>query len=155
MNELLSGRRILVVEDEILLSLTIEDMLADFGCKSVTAATTSEMAVALVEGQVFDAAVLDMTLNGESSRTVAERGVWVSSRCWLRAIAGCRKNFSIPEAGDSRCPNNRYGCNGTAPRRRRNAEIGSSPHCSVFGDHEDLETNLRQTGNAELSCGNL
>jgi len=72
MNELLSGRRILVVEDEILLSLTIEDMLADFGCESVTAATTSEMAVALVEGQVFDAAVLDMSLNGESSRTVAD-----------------------------------------------------------------------------------
>jgi CheY-like chemotaxis protein len=71
MNELLSGRRILVVEDEILLSLTIEDMLADFGCESA-AATTSEMAVALVEGQVFDAAVLDMSLNGESSRTVAD-----------------------------------------------------------------------------------
>ncbi len=72
MNKVLSGRRILVVEDEMLISLTIQDSLADLGCEAVTAATTSEKAVALVEGQVFDAAVLDMNLNGDSSRRVAD-----------------------------------------------------------------------------------
>ena len=37
MNKLLSGRRMLVVEDEMLIRMTIEDMLADLGCESVTA----------------------------------------------------------------------------------------------------------------------
>ena len=72
MNKLLSGRRVLVVEDEILLRIKLEDMLADLGCESVTATATTVKAVALVEGQVFDAAVLDMNLNGDSSRPVAD-----------------------------------------------------------------------------------
>ena len=40
--------------------------------ESVAAAASSEKAVALVEGQVFDAAVLDMNLSGDSSRRVAD-----------------------------------------------------------------------------------
>lgn len=35
MDRLLCGRRVLVVEDEMLLVMMIEDMLADLGCKSV------------------------------------------------------------------------------------------------------------------------
>ena len=50
----------------------IEDMLADLGCESVTAAATIDKALALIEGQVFDAAMLDMNLNGESSHPVAD-----------------------------------------------------------------------------------
>ena len=38
--KLLSGRRILVVEDEMLVLMSIEDMLADLGCESVAAAAT-------------------------------------------------------------------------------------------------------------------
>ena len=72
MNMLLSGRRMLVVEDEMLIRMTIEDMLADLGCESVTATGTADKAVALVDGQVFDAALLDMNLNGGSSRRVAD-----------------------------------------------------------------------------------
>ena len=33
MNKLLSGRRVLVVEDEMLVLMIIEDMLADLGCE--------------------------------------------------------------------------------------------------------------------------
>ena len=33
MDKLLSGRRVLVVEDEMLVLIMIEDMLADLGCK--------------------------------------------------------------------------------------------------------------------------
>jgi CheY-like chemotaxis protein len=33
MDKVLSGRRILIVEDEILLLMTIEDVLADLGCE--------------------------------------------------------------------------------------------------------------------------
>ena len=38
MDKLLSGRRILVVEDEMMVLMMIEDMLGDLGCESVTAA---------------------------------------------------------------------------------------------------------------------
>jgi CheY-like chemotaxis protein len=72
MNKLLSERRILVVEDEILILMMIEDMLADLGCKSVSAATKNEQAIALVNEQVFDAAMLDMNLNGKVTYDVAD-----------------------------------------------------------------------------------
>lgn len=72
MSKLLSGHRILIVEDELFLRMAMEDMLSDLGCESVTATATTDRAVALVEGQVFDAAVLDMNLNGTSSRPVAD-----------------------------------------------------------------------------------
>ena len=66
-DKLLSGRRVLVVEDEMLVLMNIEDMLADLGCESVTAAATVDQAMALIEAQVFDAAMLDMNLNGTKS----------------------------------------------------------------------------------------
>ena len=56
----------------MILRMTIEDVLADLGCESVTTTGTTEKAVALIEGQVFDAAVLDLNLNGTSSRPVAD-----------------------------------------------------------------------------------
>jgi CheY-like chemotaxis protein len=79
MNKLLSGRRILVVEDEMMILITVEDMLADLGCESVTAAATVDQALALIDAQVFDAAMLDLNLNGNKSHpvaaTLAARGV--------------------------------------------------------------------------------
>ena len=72
MNELLSGRRILVVEDEMLVLIMIEDMLADLRCKSVSVAATVPQALALIDAQVFDAAMLDMNLKGNQSHAVAD-----------------------------------------------------------------------------------
>jgi CheY-like chemotaxis protein len=72
MDDLLSSRRVLVVEDEMLVLMMIEDMLADLGCESVTAAGTIEKALALIEEHVFDAAMLDMNLNGDDSLKVAD-----------------------------------------------------------------------------------
>lgn len=72
MNNLLSGLRILVVEDEMLILLMIEGMLDDLGCKSVTAAATIEQALALIAGNAFDAAMLDLNLKGQDSRPVAD-----------------------------------------------------------------------------------
>jgi CheY-like chemotaxis protein len=71
-NKLLSDRRILVVEDEMLVLMNIEYLLADLGCESVTAAATVDQALALLEAQVFDAAVLDVNLNGCESYPVAD-----------------------------------------------------------------------------------
>jgi CheY-like chemotaxis protein len=73
MDKLLSGRRVLVVEDEMLVLIMIEDMLADLGCKSVTSAATVDKALALINEQVFDVAMLDMNLNGNDSHVVARR----------------------------------------------------------------------------------
>jgi CheY-like chemotaxis protein len=71
-DKLLCGRRILVVEDETLILMMIEAMLADLGCESVTAAATVDKALALVDAQVFDAAMLDMNMDGNTSHSVAE-----------------------------------------------------------------------------------
>jgi CheY-like chemotaxis protein len=72
MDKLLSGRRVLVVEDEMLVLIMIEDMLADLGCRSVTSAATVDKALALINEQDFDVAMLDMNLNGNDSHVVAE-----------------------------------------------------------------------------------
>ena len=72
MDDLLSGRRILVVEDEFLVLMLTEDMLGDLGCKSVIAAATVDQALALIESQSFDAAMLDMNLDGEKPYAVAD-----------------------------------------------------------------------------------
>jgi DNA-binding response OmpR family regulator len=71
-DKLLSGRRVLVVEDELLILMMIEDMLADLGCEAVTTAATVDKAVALIDAQIFDVAMLDMNLNGNTSHPVAE-----------------------------------------------------------------------------------
>jgi CheY-like chemotaxis protein len=71
-NKLLTGRRVLVVEDELLVLMMIEDMLADLGCESVVAASTVEKALAAIDAQVIDVAMLDMNLNGDKSPAVAE-----------------------------------------------------------------------------------
>ncbi|WP_192361130.1 response regulator [Mesorhizobium mediterraneum] len=72
MDKLLSGRRVLVVEDEMLVLIMIEDMLADLGCESVAAAATVNQAFAVIDAQIFDVAMLDMNLNGCNSYAVAE-----------------------------------------------------------------------------------
>jgi CheY-like chemotaxis protein len=72
MDKLLSGRRVLVIEDEMLILMMIEDMLADLGCDSVAVASKIGPAISLIEGQDFDTAMLDMNLNGIESYPVAD-----------------------------------------------------------------------------------
>lgn len=72
MDKPLAGRRILVIEDEMLVLIMIEDMLADLGCASVTAAATVAQALTLIEAQAFDIAMLDMNLNGDKTYAVAD-----------------------------------------------------------------------------------
>ncbi len=72
MDNLLSGRRVLIVEDEMLVLMNIEDMLGDMGCASVSAAATVSQALALIDAQAFDAAILDVNLDGVNSYRVAD-----------------------------------------------------------------------------------
>ena len=77
-NKSLSGRRVLVVEDEMMVLMHIENMLLDAGA-SVSPAATVKQAQALIDTQDFDVAMLDVNLNGTKSfpvaETLAERGV--------------------------------------------------------------------------------
>ncbi len=72
MSELLSGRRVLVVEDEFLILRMIEVVLADLGCESVSTAPTVSRAIASLDAQPFDLAMLDLKLRGEMSFPVAD-----------------------------------------------------------------------------------
>ena len=70
---------ILVVEDEMMVLLMIEDMLEDFGCENCASAATCDQAIKHLGERNFDAAILDINLNGERSDKVAgalvEKGV--------------------------------------------------------------------------------
>lgn len=72
MNNLLAGKRFLIVEDEMLVLMNTEDMLADLGCTSVSAAATVGEALALIDDQHFDAAMVDMNLDGDETGPVAD-----------------------------------------------------------------------------------
>ena len=56
----------------MLILMMIEAMLADMGCESVTSAATVDLAVSLIEKQVFDVVMLDVNLKGDNSRPVAD-----------------------------------------------------------------------------------
>lgn len=64
--------RVLVVEDEVIVAMSLEDMLTDLGCTVVGPATNLDEALSLAQGAEFDAALLDVNLNGAHSRPVAQ-----------------------------------------------------------------------------------
>jgi CheY-like chemotaxis protein len=61
----LEGLRVLVVEDEMMVSMLIEDMLSDLGCTVVGPASRLEEAIDLAERSDLDCAVLDVNLGGQ------------------------------------------------------------------------------------------
>jgi CheY-like chemotaxis protein len=60
----LAGKHILVVEDDALIAMELEDVLEGAGCASVSTATTLADAMAQIGARRFDAALLDVALNG-------------------------------------------------------------------------------------------
>src|SRR5215211_7869966 len=72
-------RRVFVVEDEIMIRMLLEDMLADLGYGVAASAGGLNEAIALARESDFDLAILDVNLNGDSVYPVAdvlmERGV--------------------------------------------------------------------------------
>lgn len=67
-----AARRILVVEDEMMIAMLMEDMLVDIGHHVVAVAQNLRVALQLAEGGDFDLAILDVNLAGERSFPVAE-----------------------------------------------------------------------------------
>lgn len=67
----LSGKRILVVEDEFLVASSLETLLGDAGAEVAVANKASD-AITTLRGSRFDAAILDVHLADQSSYGVAD-----------------------------------------------------------------------------------
>ena len=65
--------RVLIVEDEIMVALLLEDLLAEFGYEVAGVASRLEEAMARAEAPDFAAAVLDVHLNGRDVFPLADR----------------------------------------------------------------------------------
>ena len=65
-------RRVLVVEDEMLIGMLLEDMLTDLGHEVAAIVPRLKDALAAVDRETYDIAVLDVHLHGESAFPVAE-----------------------------------------------------------------------------------
>jgi CheY-like chemotaxis protein len=66
------GRRVLVVEDEMLIVLVIEETLLELGVEIVGPAAHLDAALRLAKEAPFDAAVLDINIGGGNSYPVAD-----------------------------------------------------------------------------------
>ncbi len=68
----MSARRILIVEDETMIAMMIEDFLTDLGWDVVGMVGTPDRAMATARESDFDAALLDVNLNGQDTFGVAD-----------------------------------------------------------------------------------
>jgi CheY-like chemotaxis protein len=77
-NSILCGRRILVVEDEMMLAMLLEDLLTELGCEVFKAARIAK-AFELMATAPIEAAILDVNVAGEPvypiARALEERGI--------------------------------------------------------------------------------
>jgi CheY-like chemotaxis protein len=67
-----AGKRVLLVEDELMIRMLLEDMLTDLGHTVAAEAGGIEEAVKLAKQAEFDVALLDVNLNGQPITPVVE-----------------------------------------------------------------------------------
>lgn len=67
----LDGRKVLVLEDELIIAFALEDMLADLGAEVLVANSLAEAQVKAVEPEL-SLAVLDVNVHGLKSYSFAE-----------------------------------------------------------------------------------
>lgn len=68
---LLSGFRILVVEDEMMVAMLLEDIISGLGCEVIGPAAREAEAMQLIKTNRIDAAILDVNLGQGDSYEVA------------------------------------------------------------------------------------
>jgi CheY-like chemotaxis protein len=68
----LQGFGVLIVEDEALVAMLLEDLLHELGCHVVEIASRVETALTSILVRIFDVAILDVNLKGETSYPVAD-----------------------------------------------------------------------------------
>ena len=97
----LSSLKVLVVEDEALVSMLVEDMLTDLGCAIVGPAAEIEEALRLAGSADIDAALLDVNLGGRPIFPVADARAMTSTfpdaRLHVVAGAGLFAHEEAPE----------------------------------------------------------
>jgi len=71
MSTVLSGKRILIVEDEFMIAMLLEDLLAELECVIAGVAARPAEAFKLMNSTKVDAAVLDVNLDGCDSFGIA------------------------------------------------------------------------------------
>ncbi len=69
---MLTNARVLLVEDEALLMMTLTDMLEELGCRLAGSAASLKSGLAMAHDLDIDVAVLDVNLRGERSDPVAD-----------------------------------------------------------------------------------
>ncbi len=68
----LTGKRVLIVEDEALVTMLIEDALIELGCEVAAIASRFDEALAKAQSLSFDVAILDVNLDGRRSFPIAD-----------------------------------------------------------------------------------
>lgn len=66
------SRRVLIVEDDVMIRMLMEDMLSDLGFAVAAEASRVHEALAAINGMEIDIAILDVNLSGETTGPVAE-----------------------------------------------------------------------------------
>ena len=89
------AKRLLIVEDEFLIALELEAILAGAGFEIVGPAETRAVALQLIRDHTLDAAFLDYNLNGESSDDIAEA---LLSKCVPFAFVTGYERETVPPA---------------------------------------------------------
>ncbi|MCF8708974.1 response regulator [Rhizorhapis sp. SPR117] len=74
----LSGRHILIVEDELPLAMDMEDLLLEVGCDVIGTVPTVQGALAILRHQRPEAVLLDLNLGEDSKASTAEE---LNRRC--------------------------------------------------------------------------
>lgn len=69
---MITGKRILVVEDEFIVAAMLCDVLEDAGAEPVGPVGRVEDALEIIANEAIDAAVLDWNLHGQSGMPLAE-----------------------------------------------------------------------------------
>ncbi len=91
----LAGRRVLIIEDEFMVTMLIQDTLSDIGCEVVGLASRFAEATEKAQSLSFDVAILDINLNGQQTFPIAEI---LTERRTAFVFATGYGEMNIPEA---------------------------------------------------------
>lgn len=69
---MVSDRRVLLVEDEAMVAMLLEDLLAEMGCTVVAVASRIDAAMQAAQTLDYDLAILDVNLDGRETYPVAD-----------------------------------------------------------------------------------
>jgi CheY-like chemotaxis protein len=64
--------RVLLVEDEVLITMLVEEMLVDLGCEIAACAARLDEALIAARTETFDLALIDLSLGGKLTYPVVE-----------------------------------------------------------------------------------